>query len=515
MIFKSCYFILALLLPHSIFLTAQNSTTENKPNIIYILADDLGYGDLGCYGQNKIETPNIDALARSGMKFSQHYAGSPVCAPSRYMFLTGVHPGHAFIRSNHEWGDRGDTWDYKKVVYDVNLEGQYPIPENTITLGETLQSAGYKTALIGKWGLGAPESEGVPNNQGFDYFYGYNCQRQAHNLYPPFLWENDGKVWLENEVVAPATRIPEGSDPMDIHSYDLFIQKEYAPELMLDAALDFIDQNKADPFLLYFASPIPHVPLQVPPQYYEKYVKKFGEEEPYLGDQGYFPHRYPRAAYAAMISYLDEQVGHLIDRLKKEGLYENTLVIFTSDNGPTFNGGSQSEWFDSGGPFSSIRGRGKGYVYEGGIRVPFIASWPGVIKEESSSDVVSAFWDMMPTFNAIAGAKNPTNIDGFNLLPILKGEVNDVDREYLYWEFPSYGGQQAVRMGVWKGIRQNIQNGHTDVELYNLKKDLSEEHDVADAHPEIVKRIEEIMGFEHTEPELDRFKMEALGDKKD
>jgi len=514
MINRTYYLILTLFLSHCILLEAQYSSIGDRPNIIYILADDLGYGDLGCYGQDKIETPNIDALARHGMKFTQHYAGSPVCAPSRYMFLTGKHPGHALIRSNHEWGERGDVWDYKKAVHDINLEGQFPIPDSTITLGETLQSAGYKTALIGKWGLGAPETEGVPNKQGFDYFYGYNCQRQAHNLYPPFLWENDQKIWLDNKIVVPGTKLPEGSDPLDIHSYDQFIQKEYAPALMLDAALKFIDENKNNPFFLYFASPIPHVPLQVPPEYYGKYVQKFGDEEPYPGDQGYFPHRYPRAAYAGMITYLDEQVGQLIDKIKADGVYENTLVIFTSDNGPTFNGGSQSPWFDSGGPFPSEKGRGKGYVYEGGIREPFIAAWPGVIKEGTTSDVISAFWDMMPTFNAIAGVKSPDDIDGVNLLPVLEGHTDHVDREYLYWEFPSYGGQQAVRMGPWKGIRQNIQKGNTSIELYNLEKDLQEQRNVADQHPEIVKKMESIMAKEHTEPDLKRFRMEALGDDK-
>lgn len=486
----------------------------DRPNIIYILADDLGYGDLGCYGQGKIETPNIDALARHGMKFTQHYSGSPVCAPSRYMFLTGKHPGHAFIRSNHEWGERGDTWNYKAAVKNANLEGQYPIPDSTITLGETLQSVGYKTALVGKWGLGAPETEGVPNKQGFDYFYGYNCQRQAHNLYPPFLWENEQKVWLDNEIVVPGTKLTEDSDPQDIDSYDLFQQNDYGPEKMLDAALSFIDENTGNPFFLYFASPIPHAPLQVPPSYYEKYVEKFGDEEPYLGNNGYFPHRYPRAAYAGMISYLDDQVGKLIEKLKEKAVYGNTLVIFTSDNGPTFNGGTQSPWFDSGGPFPSERGRGKGYVYEGGIRVPFIASWPGKIEAGSESDVISAFWDMMPTFNALAGAETPMKVDGVNLLPVLKGNKENVDREYLYWEFPSYGGQQAVRMDSWKAVRKDIQKGNTDIELYNLDQDLSEQKNVADQHPKIVENMATIMANEHTEPELERFRMEALGDTK-
>ncbi|WP_236980483.1 arylsulfatase [Membranihabitans maritimus] len=486
--------------------------SQKPPNIIYILADDLGYGDLGCYGQEKIETPNIDALAKSGMKFTQHYAGSPVCAPSRYMFLTGMHPGHAYIRSNHEWGERGDVWDYEKAIYDPNLEGQKPIPDQTFTVGESLQKAGYKTALVGKWGLGAPHTEGLPNRQGFDFFYGYVCQRQAHNLYPRHLWENEEKVWLDNEIVVPATKLPDGADPLDSTSYEKFLQKEYAPELMLDATLKFIDENKDNPFFLYFATPIPHAPLQVPPKYYMRYVEKFGDEEPYLGGMGYFPHRYPRAAYAGMISYLDDQVGILVEKLKDEGLYDNTLIVFTSDNGPTYNGGTQSPWFDSGGPFNIERGRGKGYVYEGGIRVPMIAAWPGVIAPGSTSDEISAFWDMMPTFNAIAGVDTTIVVDGKNLLPVLNGEKESIGREYLYWEFPSYQGQQAVRMGNWKGIRQNIQQGNTEIELYNLEDDLQETTDVSADHPDIVEKIRNIMTEEHTIPELERFRMEALGD---
>lgn len=491
-------------------LLSAQGPDQTRPNILFILADDLGYGDLGCYGQEKILTPNIDELARQGMKFTQHYSGSPVCAPSRYIFLTGLHSGHAFIRGNHEWAERGDVWDYHKVVQDVNLEGQYPIPDSTITLGETLQSAGYTTALVGKWGLGAPETDGVPNKQGFDYFYGYNCQRQAHNLYPPFLWENDERVWLDNEIVAPGTKLAQGSDPYVLDSYSRFLQKDFAPEKMLEAALGFIDRHKREPFFLYFASPLPHAPLQVPKAYYEKYLGNLGEEEPYLGDMGYFPHRYPRAAYAAMVSYLDEQVGKLVSKLKDEGLYENTLIIFTSDNGPTYNGGTQSPWFESGGAFPSERGRGKGYVYEAGIRVPFIATWPGVIPENTSSDVISAFWDMMPTFHAVTGLPQPPHVDGKNLLPVFQGRSQQVDREYLYWEFPAYGGQQAVRMNEWKAVRQNILTGNLEIELYNLVSDPREQYNVAAQYPHVVQRIAEIMKKEHAIAVLDRFRMEAI-----
>ena len=330
------------------------------------------------------------------MLFTQFYSGSPVCAPSRSVLLTGMHSGHTYIRGNHEWGERGDVWSYEKMSEDSNLEGQYPIKKSTITLSKVLSEGGYKTGMVGKWGLGGPNSTSVPTTMGFDYFYGYNCQRIAHNLYPPHLWENENKVLLDNELVSPRTKLDEGADPYDDSSYDLFFQNEYAPDLMHQKALEFINENKNDPFFLYYASPLPHAPLQVPKPLIEKYKNLIGAEEPYLGDKGYFPHRNPKAAYAAMIEYIDIQVGEIIQKLKDEGIYENTIIMFTSDNGPTYAGGVDANYFNSTGIFQNDKSRMKGYTYEGGIRVPFIVSWPEKIKN-SRVETVSYTHLTLPT----------------------------------------------------------------------------------------------------------------------
>lgn len=485
---------------------------EKKPNIIYILADDLGYAELGSYGQELIETPNLDALAANGMRFTQHYAGAPVCAPSRCVLLTGQHLGHAYIRGNDEWASRGDVWDFTKAVEDPNLEGQWPMPDSIPTIGNVLQGAGYKTALVGKWGLGGPLTDGIPNNRGFDFFYGYNCQRQAHTLTPKHLWKNKEKVWLENDLVPPGTKLDSTADPNDLASYAKYFQKDYAPKLMQDEALKFIDDNKEQPFFLYYATPLTHAPIQVPQAYVDKYVEKFGDEEPYIGDRGYFPNRYPKAAYAAMVSYLDSQVGEIIEKLKETGQYENTLIIFSSDNGPTYNGGTFSPYFDSAKPFKSEYGWGKGFTHEGGIRVPMIASWEGKIKPGSTSDLISAFWDVMPTLADVAQTKSPDS-DGVSFLPELLGE-EQAEHEFLYWEFPSYHGQQAVRYGNWKGIRKNIFKGNMVIELYDLDKDPSEQNDVAAQNPDIVRKVEEIMVKEHQPAANDRFRITQLGDIK-
>lgn len=501
------------------FIACNNSnkkhTIEVKPpNIIYILADDLGYGELGVYGQEKIQTPHIDQLAASGMLFTQHYAGSPVCAPSRYMLLTGKHPGHALIRGNDEWAERGEVWDYEKAVNDPNLEGQRPIKNSTVTLGEVLQGAGYKTAVVGKWGLGAPTTNGIPNKNGFDFFYGYNCQRQAHQLYPKHLWKNQEKIWLNNELVTPHQKLNGDLDANQLESYQKFQQKDYAPALMQKEVLQFIEHNKDQPFFMYYASPLPHLPLQVPQKYVDKYVKLFGEEKPYVGKKGYFPTRYPNATYAGMISYLDDQVGEIVAKLKELDLYDNTIIIFTSDNGPTYTGGVDANFFNSARPFKNDHGRTKGFVYEGGIRVPMIASWPNKIKAGSKSDHISAFWDVLPTMAELVNIKAPENIDGISFLPNLLGKKNQKEHDFLYWEFPSYQGQQAVRMGRWKGVRKNIFKGNMEVELYDLENDITESNNLASEYPDIVKQIEKIMLEEHTEAEIERFKIKELGDQK-
>jgi len=491
----------------------EEAPPPQKPNVIYILADDLGYGDLGVYGQKRIHTPNIDALANSGMIFTQHYSGSPVCAPARYNLMTGKHPGHSYIRGNDEWAERGDVWNYAAAIEDPNLEGQRPIPNETLTLGELMQGEGYKTAIVGKWGLGAPLTDGIPNKQGFDFFYGFNCQRQAHNLYPRHLWKNQEKEWLNNEIVPPGTKLDSTADPLDEASYSLFYQQDYAPAKMQTEALNFIENNRDQPFFLYYATPIPHLPLQVPEEYVKRYVEEFGDEEPYVGGRGYFPHRYPDAAYAGMITYLDDQVGELVAKLKELGIYENTLIIFTSDNGPTYDvGGIDPSAFNSAGLFQNGRGRTKGYVYEGGIRVPMIASWPGHIAQGSTSDHISAFWDVMPTMADLASSELAFETDGISFLPTLLGQDNQEKHKYLYWEFAGYQGQQAVRINQWKGIRMDIRKGNLEIELYNLDEDIKEENNIASEHPDIIERMRVMMMREHTPATLDRFKLEALGD---
>jgi len=483
-----------------------------KTNIIYILADDLGYAEVGCYGQEKIETPNIDALAANGIKFTQHYAGAPVCAPSRCVLLTGKHLGHAQIRGNDEWASRGDVWSYEAMEKDPNLEGQRPIKAGTETIGRLLQNAGYKTGIVGKWGLGGPLTEGIPNKQGFGFFFGYNCQRQAHTYFPRHLWKDTTKVLLNNKMVAPHTKLPKGTDLYDENVYKDFWLNEYAPDLMQKEVVNFIKENKDRPFFMYYATTIPHNPLQAPKRWVDYYVKKFGDEKPYDGSRGYFPHRYPHACYAAMVSYFDEQVGQLVQTLKEEGLYDNTLIIFSSDNGPTYSGGADSPWFDSAKPFKSNEGWGKGNVNEGGIRVPMIAQWPGKIQAGSETDLISAFYDVLPTLCDVAGIETPPDIDGISFLPTLLGKGEQQKHEFLYWEFPAYGGQQALRMGKWKGIRKNIFKDSLRIQLYDLENDIQEVNDVSEQHPEIVKKIQLVFEQQHTPAANERFRIKQLGD---
>jgi arylsulfatase len=492
--------------------THRHSTPSRKPNIVYILADDLGYGDLGCYGQRKIETPNIDRLRSTGMRFTSHYSGSPVCAPSRCVLLTGKHSGHAYIRGNDEWSERGKVWDFQAMIDDPKLEGQRPLPADTQTIGSLLQSGGYQTACVGKWGLGAPGTEGTPNRQGFNLFFGYNCQRQAHTYYPKHLYRNEERVMLRNDVVFPGTKLDAGSDPCDPASYARYTLTDYAPDLMFDEIQSFVNANSTRPFFLYWSTPIPHVALQAPPRWVDHYVKKFGDETPYSGKQGYFPHRHPHACYAAMVSYLDEQVGLLVKQLKALGLYDNTLIFFTSDNGPTFNGGTDSPWFNSGGPFKSEAGWGKCSLHEGGIRVPLVAAWPGRIKPGSQSDHPCAFWDILPTLCEVAGVAPPADTDGISFAPTLFGQRTQREHEYLFWEYPEAGGHQAVRQGRWKAIRSGIKKGNMRIALYDLETDLREEKDVAAQHPDIVSQMEQLMRDARTPPALDTFKLKALGD---
>ena len=456
--------------------------SKTKPNIIYILADDLGYGELGCYGQTKIRTPNIDQLAAEGMKFTQHYSGSPVCAPSRCTLLTGKHTGHSYIRSNKEMGGWGPD----------EPEGQLHIPAETITLAKLLKTAGYTTGAMGKWGLGGPDTSGEPNRQGFDNWYGYLCQRVAHNYYPTHLWRNTEKDMLEgNEYFSAHQKLPADLDPNDKASYEQYSGKQYSVDLMADEALEFVKANKDNPFFLYLPFTVPHVALQVPEDSLAEYEGQF-PETPYLGEKSYLPHRAPRAAYAAMITRMDKHIGRIIDLVKQLGLDDNTLIMFSSDNGPTYNGGTDSTFFNSAGPLRGL----KGSLYEGGIRVPLIARWPGKITPHTTTDHISAFWDVLPTLTELTGIDPPPDIDGLSFLPTLLGN-NDKQKthDYLYWE---YNGAQAVRMGDWKGYRRRT---NQPIELYHLKDDIAEQQNLAPIDLETLAQITDLMQSARTESE--------------
>lgn len=460
-----------------------------KPNIIYILADDLGYGDLGCFGQKKIETPNLDNLAEEGIRFVQYYAGSSVSAPSRCVAFTGLHTGHAYIRGNDEMEDRGDVWNHTAMLADSTLEGQRPMPRETITFPALLQQNGYVTGCIGKWGLGYPGSESIPNKMGFDFFYGYNCQRQAHTYYPPFLYKNEVREYLPNKLLDPGSFTEKNVDPYDETSYRKYTQKVYSPDKMYEEILQFVRDNRNKPFFLSWTTPLPHAPLQAPKRWVDYYVKKFGNEPPYFKLKGY-PCRYPHATYAAMISYLDEQIGDLIKNLKELDLYENTVIIFTSDNGPAINaGGIDGPWFDSAGPFKSENGWAKTSLHEGGIRVPLIVTWKNRIKQGRVSSHICAAWDIFPTVCELAGIKNCAKTDGISFMPELLG-LEQKSHEYLYWEYPDGGGDKAIRIGNWKGLMTSIKrNGEKQFQLFDLEKDPREQNNVADQHEDIVNRM--------------------------
>ncbi|MCY3024683.1 MAG: arylsulfatase [Planctomycetota bacterium] len=465
-----------------------------KPNVIFVLADDLGYGELGCYGQKKIRTPNLDRLAGEGLRFTQHYSGNAVCAPSRCVLLTGKHPGHAWIRDNKE----------------VQPEGQPPLPAGTVTLARLFKQQGYATAVIGKWGLGPPGSEGDPLKQGFDRFFGYNCQRHAHNYYPAYLWDNDRRVELNNPKIAPNQKLPPDADPKAPASYEPYKGKQYAPDLMAEQALRFVRDNKDKPFFLWLTTTIPHLALQVPDDSLAEYLGKW-PDPPYPGGKGYLPHLTPRAAYAAMITRLDRDVGRIMALVAELGLDDDTIVVFTSDNGPTYDGtgGTDSGFFESAGPLRGL----KGSLYDGGVRVPMLIRWKGRIAT-GVCDRVTGFEDWLPTLLDLAGSADaiPKGTDGISFAPTLLGRQQE-PRPFLYREFPGYGGQQFVRLGDWKGIRQKLlpaKGGQPrmGIELYNLKDDIGEKNDVSAAHPDVVAAMEQIMREQHTPSEL--FKFPAL-----
>ena len=479
------------------------SLAENneRANIIFILADDLGYSEIGCYGQKLIETPNIDNLAQKGKLFTNAYAGSPVSASSRCSLMTGLHAGHAYIRGNDEWIEKGDVWNYTKASNDPNLEGQRPIPANSVTIAKLLKGQGYRTGCFGKWGLGAPFTEGVPEKQGFDLFFGYNCQRQAHSYFPNHLWRNDERVPLNNKIIPPGTKLPEGADIYDEKTYERFFQSDYSAEIILNESMKFMEDNVRNPFFIFYSTTLPHKPIQAPKRLVDKYVKKFGDEKPYIGGS-YYPCRYPRATYAAMVSYFDEQVGDIVSKLKELGIYENTIIIVTSDNGP----GYDTEHFNSASPFLSISGRVKGSLYEGGIRAPFIAVWDKKIKPGTISDMPITLYDLLPSFCEVSGAPIPSTTDGISIMPELLGKQGQKQHEVLSWEYPHSGGQQAVRYGKWKALRIDLNKpGNTQIKLFDLSRDIQELHDVAEQYPDIVKKMEYYMSVSHTKPALDVF----------
>ncbi|MDR1860989.1 MAG: arylsulfatase [Bacteroidales bacterium] len=468
--------VLTPLLVFSSCRSGQKQEKASVPNIVYILADDLGYGDLSCYGQSRFKTPNIDRLAAEGKRFTQHYAGTTVSAPSRCSLMTGLHTGHTFIRGNRGW----------------KPEGQFPIPASTYTIAEALKTAGYATGAFGKWGLGYIDTEGSPNKQGFDEFYGYNCQSLAHNYYPDHLWDNETKVLLGD------------------NSGDKFAI--YAPELIHQRALQFIEKNRERPFFLYYPSIIPHAELLPPQEYIEPFrglflpEKEFKGAEP--GDENfrrgpYGTQRESHAAFAAMVSILDKQVGEILDKLTELGLDENTLVIFTSDNGPHLEGGADPDYFDSNGP---LRGY-KRDLYEGGIREPMIARWSGKIKAGTTTDHISAFWDVFPTLTELADIDAPENLDGISFVPTLFGnDSKQPQHEYLYWEFHERGGRKAIRQGNWKLVQYNVANPEeTTVELYNLSTDIGEENNVAAQNSETVQELLGKLQSARTESELFTF----------
>ncbi len=436
----------------SALLAARSSAhaASKPPNIVFILADDLGYGDLGCYGQEMIQTPNLDRMAGEGIRFTQCYAGSTVCAPSRCCLMTGFHTGHARIRGNA----------------NVPLR-----PEDT-TVAEILKQAGYSTALIGKWGLGEPDTTGVPNRKGFDYFFGYLNQGHAHNSHPTYLWRNEEKVAIEGNVEDPGHRGV--CSECRTFSNDLFTQE----------ALRFVEKKKNTPFFLYLAYTIPHANNE------RGALTRDGMEAPSCEPYADKPWPQPQKGHAALITRLDRDIGAFLAKLKELGIDENTIVFFASDNGTHKEGGADPQFFKSSGP---LRGY-KRDLYDGGIRVPMLVRWPGKIRPGVSEDVW-AFWDFPPTAAELAGAKAPPGIDGASVAPALLGGKFE-PHPYLYWEFHERGFSRAVRMGDWKCV---IPGSDKPLELYDIKADVAEAHDVAAEHRDIVKRMEKCLHDARTE----------------
>jgi arylsulfatase A-like enzyme len=447
--------VASLLLLVSFFAGAMPLTAAEKPNIIFIMADDLGYGDLGCYGQKIVQTPNLDQLARNGVRFTQAYSGSTVCAPARSVLMTGQHTGHTRVRGNL----------------------RIPLRPEDVTVAEVLKQAGYTTGLIGKWGLGEPGTTGIPNRKGFDYFFGYLNQRHAHNYYTSYLWRNEERVPLPNVV---PNEDPQGggvATVREVYSHDLFTRE----------ALEFVERHKARPFFLYLAYTIPHA---------NNGAGQKGMEVPDLGPYTDRDWPEPQKGFAGMMHRLDRDIGALVQRLEELNIANNTIVFFTSDNGPHREGGNNPQYFNSSGPLRGI----KRDLYEGGIRVPMIVQWPARIQKGRVSDQIVTFWDFFPTAAELAGTTAPPGIDGISLVPALLGKEQTKQHEFLYWEFHERGFTQAVRMGDWKAVRSG---GHAEapLELYDLSKDLGEKNNLAAAHPEILAKIEGYLKTARTDSE--------------
>ncbi|MFT5467413.1 MAG: arylsulfatase A [Verrucomicrobiales bacterium] len=431
----------------------------DRPNLIYIMLDDAGYGDFSCYGQKKFQTPNIDRLASEGLKFTDHYAGSTVCAPTRCVLMTGVHTGHAYVRGNRE----------------VKPEGQAPMPADIVTLPRLLKKAGYATGAFGKWGLGAPGSASDPAEH-FDMFFGYNCQREAHTYYPDHLWKNRERVHYDG--------------------------KTYAHDPIMGEALEFVRDHKDEPFFVYLPITIPHAAMHVPEEYAAPFRKKWPQFEDKIGKYSGPEVKNPIAAFAGMMVKVDDGVGQLLDLLKDLEIDENTLILFSSDNGPHREGGHDPVFFDSNGPFKGF----KRDLYEGGIRVPLLARWPGVIEAGRTSDVASAHWDMLPTFCELAEADIPEKIDGISLVPTLTGKGDQAKHDYLYWEFFERGGRRAARFGNWKAVQLGVnKNLNAPIEIYDLVADPGEEKDLAAEKSELVARAKVIFEEAHEDTPLWKF----------
>lgn len=467
---------LMISLPLLILVNCSAKTREikaEKPNIIYILVDDMGYGDLGCYGQEILKTPHLDQMAAEGIRFTQHYAGAPVCAPSRASLMTGRNTGNSRVRGNYEIGKYG-------------FGGELELRPQDMTIAEVLQQeAGYNTAIIGKWGMGMDGSTGEPRKKGFDYSYGFLNQAHAHWHYPDYLFRNGIKEPVKENA----------DNKRGYFSNDIFT----------DEALKFIEKEHKAPFFLYLAYTTPHAELLVPEDsIFEQYKGKF-EETPFVANMSgsnrkdslgyYHSQQYPKATYAAMITRIDNDVQKILEQLKALGIDENTIVMFSSDNGPHKEGGANPTYFDSNGP---LRGA-KRDLYEGGIRVPFIVRWPGQIEQGQVSNHISAFWDMLPTLADIVEVElKDVPPEGISLLPTLLGDTAaQREHDHLYWEFHERKySEQAVRKGEWKAIRHDPDG---PVELYNLRTDLSEQYNVAKAHPDIVREMEQLMEKARTE----------------